>query len=80
MHATLDEIVVNKCMTAAAVVQAPLFVDDAGLAFKALNGLLGPDTKAFIQKIGLVRLNSMLAAYQDKTAQAICTLAYTRRA
>ncbi len=50
LHAILDEIAVNKCMTAAAVVQGPVFVDDAGLAFKALNGLLGPDTKAFIQK------------------------------
>ncbi|HLP35012.1 MAG TPA: non-canonical purine NTP pyrophosphatase [Amoebophilaceae bacterium] len=77
LQAPLEEIAVNKCMQAAEIVQGPVLVDDAALAFKALNGLPGPYTKEFLQKIGLVGLNNMLAAYQDKTAQAICTLAYT---
>ena len=77
LQAEFDEIVINKCMTAATIIDGPVLVDDAGLSCEALNGLPGPYTKDFILKIGLEGLIQILSLYENKAARAICTLGYT---
>lgn len=53
-----------------------MIVEDTCLCFNALNGLPGPYVKWFMKELGHPGLNNMLAAYSDKTAQAVCTFAY----
>lgn len=52
-------------------------VEDTCLCFNALHGLPGPYVKWFLDKLGHEGLNNMLAAYEDKSAYALCTFAYT---
>ena len=47
-----------------------VLVEDTSLHFNALNGLPGPYIKWFLDKIGHVGLNNLLAAYTDKSAYA----------
>ena len=47
-----------------------MLVEDTSLHFNALNGLPGPYIKWFLDKIGHVGLNNLLAAYTDKSAYA----------
>jgi len=54
----------------------PVIVEDTCLCFNALNGLPGPYVKWFLKELGRDGLNKMLAAYEDKSAQAVCTFAY----
>jgi len=64
--------------------------EDTALGFHALGGLPGPYMqvafkksllilirKWFLGEIGHVGLNNLLAAYADKSANAICTFAYS---
>ena len=53
-----------------------MIVEDTCLCFNALNGLPGPYVKWFMKELGHQGLNNMLAAYEDKSAQAVCTFAY----
>lgn len=78
LQGSLDEIGINKCMTAATIMQAPVIVEDTALAFNSLNGLPGPYIKDFIAKIGTENLVRMLENFQNKSAQAISTVAYTK--
>ncbi|KJZ74030.1 Inosine triphosphate pyrophosphatase [Hirsutella minnesotensis 3608] len=57
-------------------VQGPVLVEDTYLCFNALQGLPGPYIKWFFEKLGHDGLNNLLAAYPDKSAQAVCTFAY----
>lgn len=77
LQASPDEISINKCLTAAAIIQGPVLVEDTTLAFNGLNGLPGPYIKAFISQIGLNGLVRILSDFQDKTAKLSCTFAYT---
>lgn len=52
-------------------------VEDTCLCFNALNGLPGPYIKWFLDKVGHDGLNRMLAGFEDKTAYALCTFAYS---
>lgn len=74
----MDEICIIKCKEAAKHVKGPVVVEDTSLAFNALNGLPGPYIKWFLDKIGPEGLHKMLAGFEDKSAQAICTFAFTR--
>lgn len=77
LQASLDEIAINKCITAAAIMGDTVLVEDTALTFNGLNGLPGPYIKTFIQQIGLEGLIRILSNFEDKTATAISTFAYT---
>ncbi|MCJ1310186.1 nucleoside triphosphate pyrophosphohydrolase ham1 [Agyrium rufum] len=74
--ASIEEVTRDKCLRAAEAVQGPVLVEDTCLCFNALHELPGPYIKWFLQALGLEGLNNMLAAYEDKSAQAVCTFAY----
>jgi inosine triphosphate pyrophosphatase len=50
--------------------------EDVSLCFNALKGLPGPYIKCFLEKVGRQGLHDMLAGFEDKTAYALCTVAY----
>ena len=58
--------------------KGPVIVEDTCLSFNALKGLPGPYIKWFLEKIGPEGLHKLLAGFEDKSAQAICTFAFTR--
>ncbi|KAL4433779.1 hypothetical protein ABPG75_000220 [Micractinium tetrahymenae] len=72
-----EEIAAEKCRLAADRLQAAVMVEDTCLCFNALKGLPGPYIKWFLQKLGHDGLNRMLAGFDDKSAYAQCTFAYT---
>lgn len=74
----MDEICKIKCQEAAKHVKGPVIVEDTSLCFNALKGLPGPYIKWFLDKLGPEGLHKLLAGYEDKSAQAICTFAFTR--
>ncbi|KAJ4516607.1 nucleoside triphosphate pyrophosphohydrolase ham1 [Exophiala dermatitidis] len=76
IQGTIEEVARDKCARAAAVVGGPVLTEDTALEFAAYNGLPGPYIKYFLQAVGHEGLNNMLAAYEDKTAFAVCTFAY----
>jgi inosine triphosphate pyrophosphatase len=51
-------------------------VEDTSLCYNALNGLPGVYIKWFLQKTGLIGLNNLLLAYEDKTAYAQCVFSF----
>lgn len=71
-----DDIAKEKCYAAAKLVQGPLIVEDTCLCFNALGGLPGPYIRSFLEKLGCDGLHRLLTGWEDKTAQAICTLAF----
>ncbi|EQB53291.1 Ham1 family protein [Colletotrichum gloeosporioides Cg-14] len=77
VQGTVEEVTIAKCRKAANTVQGPVLVEDTCLCFKALNDLPGPYIKWFMQSIGHQGLNNLLAAYSDKSADAVCTFAYS---
>ncbi|KAI8298584.1 Inosine triphosphate pyrophosphatase [Colletotrichum sp. SAR11_59] len=77
VQGTVEEVTIAKCRKAADTVQGPVLVEDTCLCFKALNDLPGPYIKWFMQSIGHQGLNNLLAAYSDKSADAVCTFAYS---
>ena len=52
-------------------------VEDTCLCFNAMHGLPGPYCKWFLQKLGHDGLNRMLVGFDDKSAYAQCTFAYS---
>ncbi|MCJ1260213.1 nucleoside triphosphate pyrophosphohydrolase ham1 [Lobaria immixta] len=74
---SIEEIALDKCRRAAEIVQASVLVEDTCLCFNALNELPGPYIKWFLEALGHEGLNNLLLAYDDKSAQAVCTFAYS---
>lgn len=54
----------------------PCVVEDTSLQFQALGGMPGPYIKWFQDSLKSEGLWNILAAYEDKTATAVCTLAF----
>lgn len=52
-------------------------VEDTCLCFNAMHGLPGPYIKWFLDKLGHHGLNKMLMGFEDKSAYALCTFAYS---
>ncbi|KAK9480365.1 inosine triphosphate pyrophosphatase-like protein [Lipomyces japonicus] len=77
IQGSILEIAESKAKTAAAIIKGPVLVEDTALSFTAYGGLPGPYIKWFMQNVGHEGLNKMLAAFDDKSAQAICTFAFT---
>lgn len=76
LQGEIRDICIKKCIEAARIVNGPVIVEDTCLCFNALKGLPGPYIKWFLEKLGPEGLYNLLAAYEDKTAQAVCTFAY----
>ncbi|KAK2598986.1 nucleoside triphosphate pyrophosphohydrolase ham1 [Conoideocrella luteorostrata] len=74
---TIEEVTESKCRRAAELVDGPVLVEDTALCFNALAGLPGPYIKWFLADIGHEGLNNILAAYPDKSAEAVCTFGYS---
>ena len=72
-----EDIAREKCRLAAIEVGGAVMVEDTCLCFNALHGLPGPYVKWFLEKVGHDGLNKMLVGFEDKTAYAQCTFAYT---
>ncbi|KAL6793503.1 putative inosine triphosphate pyrophosphatase [Trichoderma sp. SZMC 28013] len=77
IQGTIEEVAESKCRRAADLVNGPVLVEDTALCFNALGGLPGPYIKWFLDKTGHQGLNNLLAAYEDKSAEAVCTFAYS---
>ncbi|XP_003391340.2 PREDICTED: inosine triphosphate pyrophosphatase-like [Amphimedon queenslandica] len=71
-----DDIARDKCQMAVEKIKSPVIVEDTCLCYNALKGLPGPYIKWFLQKLGHKGLNQLLCGYDDKTAYALCTIAY----
>ncbi|KAL8772568.1 MAG: hypothetical protein Q9209_002229 [Squamulea sp. 1 TL-2023] len=76
IQGTIEDISKDKCRRAADQVEGPVLVEDTCLGFNALKGLPGPYIKWFLEALGHEGLNNLLAAYEDRSAEAICTFAY----
>ncbi|XP_034979588.2 inosine triphosphate pyrophosphatase [Zootoca vivipara] len=72
-----DDISIQKCQEAAKQIQGPVIVEDTCLCFKALGGLPGPYIKWFLEKLKPEGLYKLLAGFEDKSAYALCTFAYS---
>ena len=72
----------EKCRTAAASVadDRPVITEDTCLCFKAMGGLPGPYIKWFLDKLKPEGLHRMLLAFDDKSAYALCLVAYFDKA
>jgi len=77
IQGTIEEICADKCRRAAEAVQGPVLVEDTCLCFNALKELPGPYIKWFMEALGHEGLNNLLAAYPNKSAQAVCTFGYS---
>lgn len=78
IQGTPEEVARAKCVEACRRVQGPVLIEDTSLVFNAINPLPGVYVKWFIEAMGLVGLANLAAIHEDKTAQAISTLAFSR--
>ncbi|KAI2799658.1 hypothetical protein BLOT_011564 [Blomia tropicalis] len=76
----LNFIVTEKCKHAARIVDGPVLVEDTSLNIEALGGLPGPYIKWFVDKLGPNGIHRMISDWTDKTATAICMIAYSEAA
>ncbi|KAF4120134.1 inosine triphosphate pyrophosphatase [Geosmithia morbida] len=80
VQGTVEEVTIAKTRKAADLAGGPVLVEDTALSFNALGGLPGPYMQVYscCSKTGLdLRLNNLIAAYEDKSAEAICTFGYS---
>jgi len=66
-----------KCQSAYDIIKGPVVVEDTSLCFNALGGLPGPYIKWFLGSIGPTGLFKMLKGFDDHSATARATFAYT---
>ena len=71
-----EAIAKEKALLGAQLANGPCVVEDTSLQFRALGGMPGPYIKWFQQSLGSEGLYKILNAYEDKTATAVCTLAF----
>ncbi|KAK3676370.1 nucleoside triphosphate pyrophosphohydrolase ham1 [Recurvomyces mirabilis] len=76
LQGTIEEISNDKARRAAEVVQGPVLVEDTCLCFNAFDELPGPYVKWFLKALGVQQFHRLLAGFDDKSAQAVCTFAY----
>jgi inosine triphosphate pyrophosphatase len=66
----------DKALLAAQLAGGPAVVEDTSLGFQALGSMPGPYIKWFQDRLKSEGLYNILAAYDDKSATAVCTLAF----
>ncbi|KAF1915337.1 inosine triphosphate pyrophosphatase [Ampelomyces quisqualis] len=76
IQGTVEEVTTDKARRAAEAIQGPVLVEDTCLCFKAMNDLPGPYIKWFMLSLGAANMHKLLAGFDDKSAQAVCTFAY----
>ncbi|XP_077545407.1 inosine triphosphate pyrophosphatase-like [Haemaphysalis longicornis] len=72
-----DFICRAKCEAASQAVGGAVLVEDSSLWLDALGGLPGPYVKWFLDNIGPDGLYKMILGFEDKSAESLCTLAYS---
>ncbi|CAG8765204.1 10246_t:CDS:2, partial [Acaulospora morrowiae] len=77
IQGTSREVSADKCLRASIELNGPVITEDTCLCFNALQGLPGPYIKWFLDKLGHDGLNRMLSGFEDKSAYALCTFAYS---
>ncbi|QIW99007.1 hypothetical protein AMS68_004525 [Peltaster fructicola] len=77
IQGTIEEISRDKCVRAAEQVKGPVLVEDTCLCFDAFDELPGPYVKWFLKALGVEQFHKLLAGFDDKSAQAVCTFAYS---
>lgn len=73
-----QEIAIHKAKQATKVYNKTVIIEDTCLCFNALGGLPGPYIKWFQKSVGNNGLVSMLDSFQDKSAYALCTIAFCK--
>lgn len=73
----LHELLKYKLKSAYEEIHAPVIVEDTSLYFNAWNELPGPLIKWFLSGMGLDGITKALSAFEDKSAQLVCCLAFT---
>ncbi|KAK9510704.1 hypothetical protein O3M35_005439 [Rhynocoris fuscipes] len=76
LQGEIEDICKKKCREAAKIVKGPVIVEDTSLCFTSLGNLPGPYIKWFLDKVGPEGLYRMLVGFEDKSATAVCTMAY----
>lgn len=85
IQGTIEEVSIAKCKQAVTQIGGPVLVEDTCLIFNALSQpntggpdiqLPGPYIKWFLKSMGVDNLPKLLAGFEDKSAQAVCTFAY----
>ena len=71
-----SEIVEEKARLAYRALSRPVLVEDSGLAFRAWGGFPGALVKWVEKSAGVAALARMLDAFPDRSATAICAIAY----
>ena len=86
VQGTIEDVCIAKCKQAADQIKGPVLVEDTCLIFNALSrsdkagqkiDLPGPYIKWFVKSMGVGTLPKLLAGFEDKSAQAVCTFAYS---
>lgn len=81
VQGSIDDISIKKAKAAAKIIKGPVLVEDTCLVFNALSKpnleLPGPYIKWFVESLGTERLPNLLVGFEDKSAQAVCTFAFT---
>ncbi|VVC97270.1 inosine triphosphate pyrophosphatase [Leptidea sinapis] len=77
LQGEIDEVSIKKCQEAARILNKPVVVEDTSLCFNALKGLPGPYIKWFLEKLKPEGLHKLLTGWEDKSAEAVCTFAYS---
>ena len=71
-----SDIVAEKARSAYAMLSRPVLVEDSGLAIRAWGGFPGALVKWVEASAGVPALPRMLDAFEDRSATAICAIAY----
>mmetsp|Transcript_21113 Transcript_21113/g.33981 ORF Transcript_21113/g.33981 Transcript_21113/m.33981 type:complete len:272 (+) Transcript_21113:62-877(+) len=71
-----EGIAKDKVLLAAQLANGPSLVEDTSLELHALGGQPGPFIKFFQERLKSEGLWRILTAYEDKSATAVCTLAF----
>ena len=66
----------EKALLGAQLAGGPCLVEDTSLNFHALGDMPGPYIKWFQERLKSEGLYKILTAYEDKSATAVCTLAF----
>jgi non-canonical purine NTP pyrophosphatase (RdgB/HAM1 family) len=70
------KVATHKALAYFSELKQPLFIEDASLAFAALNGLPGTYINDFVKTLGNTGLADLLDGKNDKTATAQVTMVY----